>query len=711
MSDATLFETDEASYSGTVEVLSVIFAAEDDGYAVLGVQEPGSGEEFALVGPVAHLNAGDRAEVSGEWQTHSRYGRQLRARGAMPIDPADREGQIAYLTSLRHIGPARAERLVDEHGETVLQAIAADPTAVFGALRGVSVAQASAAAESWQASRAVRDLHVQLAPHGLAHLAAPIHGRYGERAMAILHEDPYRLTEIDGVGFARADRIALAADVPPDSDRRAQAAAVFALTEAEQQGHTNLPVEELRARAARLLGLDPDPDVLVAARGLLLEEGRVYREPTHATELAVAATLASRAAAPPHLDHEPGESPPADGDGRSLTDEQWAAVRGAFAARISVLTGGPGVGKTVCTRAIVEEAEAANARIALCAPTGRAARRLEEATGHEAKTIHRMLEWSPGREPGFAPGRPLPADLVVVDESSMLNLRLIEMLLGGLAESTHVVFVGDADQLPPIGAGKPFDDLIASGIAPVVRLNQIFRQAARSMITTAAHSVNSGRPPVLEPEQGQEHDFFFVDRANPERALDTVVEIVADRAPQRFGCDPVRDVQVLAPMYRGAVGIDALNERLQGRLNRGGAPALNGRFRVGDRLIQTRNSHELGLMNGSIVFLRSDDPGEEEIVVDTDDGGVLTIPYGETATLRLAYAISVHKAQGCEVPVVVGVCHRSHARMLNRPLLYTAITRARGACVLVGDPAALAMAVQRDDGGGRHSGLAQRLLG
>jgi len=708
----TLFETDEATYSGTVEVLGVIFSAEDDGYAVLEVEDAGSGEGFALVGPVAHLGAGDRAEVSGEWQTHSRYGRQLRARGAMPIDPADREGHIAYLTSLRHIGPARAERLVEEHGETVLQAIAADPAGVFGALHGVSAKQASAAAESWQASRAVRDLHVQLAPHGLAHLAAPIHARYGEQAMAILHENPYRLTEIDGVGFARADRIALAADVPPDSPRRAQAAAVFALAEAEQQGHTNLPVDELRARAAKLLGLDPDPDVLATARGLLLEEGRVYRERTHASELAVAATLAARAAAHPHLDHDPGDSPPEDDEHtRGLTDEQWAAVRGAFASRISILTGGPGVGKTVCTRAIVAEGEAANARVALCAPTGRAARRLEEATGHAAQTIHRMLEWAPGREPGFGPGRSLPADLVVVDESSMLNLRLIEMLLGGLAESTHVVFVGDADQLPPIGAGKPFDDLIAAGIAPVVRLSHIFRQAARSMITTAAHAVNDGRAPVLEPEEDQEQDFFFIDRPRPERALDAVIEIVAERAPRRFDCDPIRDVQVLAPMYRGAVGIDALNERLQARLNPRGKLVLNGRFRLGDRLIQTRNSHELGLMNGSIVFLRSDDPEEEEIVVDTDDGGTLEIPYGETATLRLAYAISVHKAQGCEVPVVVGVCHRSHSRMLTRPLLYTAITRARGACVLVGDPAALAMAVRRDDGGGRHSGLAARLRG
>jgi exodeoxyribonuclease V alpha subunit len=703
---ATLFDADAASYTGTVEVLGVIFRAEDDGYAVLEVQEADSGDGFALVGPVAHLSAGDRAEVSGEWQTHSRYGRQLRAQGALPLDPADREGQIAYLTTLRHIGPARAERLVDEHGEGVLQAIAADPQRVFGSLRGVSADQAAAAAESWHASRAVRDLHVQLAPHGLAHLAAPIHARYGDRSMAILHEDPYRLTEVDGVGFARADKIALAADVPPESSRRAQAAAVYALIEAEQQGNSHLPLDELTRRTGRLIGLAPDPDVLVQARGLLEDEGRIYREGTHASELAVAATLRARAAAPPHLDHDPGEAPR-----MKLTEEQWAAVRAAFAARVSVLTGGPGVGKTECTKEIVAEAEAANATIALCAPTGRAARRLEEATGHEAQTIHRLLEWMPGREPAFRPGRPLPADLVIVDESSMLNLRLCEVLLGGLAETTHVVFVGDADQLPPIGAGKPFEDLIDSGVAPVVRLTQIFRQAARSMITTAAHEINHGRPPHLDPGPDQDHDFFFIERATPERALETVVEVVAERAPAKFAVDPIREVQVLAPMYKGPVGIDALNERLQGELNPHGRRALSDRFRIGDRLIQTRNSHELGLMNGSIVFLRSDDPDEETILVDTDEGGTLVIPYSETGTLRLAYAISVHKAQGCEVPVVVGVCHRSHSRMLTRPLLYTAITRARSSCVLVGDQTVLAAAVRRDDGGGRHSGLAERLRG
>jgi exodeoxyribonuclease V alpha subunit len=706
---ATLFDADAPSHSATVEVLGVIFCAEDDGYAVLEVQDAESGEGFALVGPVAHLGVGDRAEVSGDWQTHARYGRQLRAQGALPLDPADRAGRIAYLTSLRHIGPARAERLVDEHGEGVLGAIAADPFAVFGSLRGVSSAQANAAAESWHASRALRELHVQLAPHGLAHLAAPIHARFGDRSTAILHEDPYRLTEVEGVGFARADKIALAADVPPESSRRAQAAAAYALTEAEQQGNSYLPAPELAQRTAKLIGLHPDPEVLQEGRGLLVDGERVYRELTHASEIAVAQTLARRAAAPAHIDHDPGETPPQEAEGAALTDEQWAAVRGAFGARVSVLTGGPGVGKTACTRAIVTAAAIADLRIALCAPTGRAARRLEEATGHPAQTIHRLLEWMPGREPAFKPGHPLPADLIIVDESSMLNLRLIEVLLGGLAESTHVVFVGDADQLPPIGAGKPFEDLIAAGIVPVVRLTQIFRQAARSMITTAAHEINQGRPPHLEPAEDQDHDFFFIERANPERALEAVVEVVAERAPAHFGVDSVRDVQVLAPMYRGAVGIDALNQQLQARLNPRGRAAVGERFRVGDRLIQTRNSHELGLMNGSIVFLRADDPDEEEIVVDTDEGGTLTIPYGETATLRLAYAISVHKAQGCEVPVVVGVCHRSHSRMLTRPLLYTAITRARSSCVLIGDRAALGTAIGRDDSGSRYSGLAERL--
>ncbi len=688
----------------TVTVRRVLFASEDGSFTILDALDEDSGDDVAVVGPVSHLQPGDRAEVNGSWEEHARYGHQLRAADAMPLDPTDRPGQIAYLTSLRQIGEVRAATLLGIHGDGVLEAIAADPEAVFGALPGLGARQAEAAAESWHASRAVRDLHVQLAPHGLAHLASLLHSRHGAEAMRVLHEDPYSLVEIDGVGFKLADRIALATDVPPDSERRAQAAASYALVEAERGGNTHLPAAELARAAAELLGTAPDPEVLTSTPGLLVDAGRVYRRPTHTRELWCAEAMAGRAAAPPRINHDPGGEPSG-----GLTHEQWAAVRGAFASRLSVLTGGPGVGKTVCTRAIVEQAQAASARVALCAPTGRAARRLEEATGHGAETIHRMLEWMPGSDPGHHAGHPHPADIVLVDEASMLNLQICEVLLGGLAETTHLVLVGDADQLPPIGAGTPFADLIASEIAPITRLSHIFRQAARSMITTAAHAVNEGRSPGLEPGPSQEHDLFFVDRPNPAHALETVAALVSERVPEGLGLDPVRDVQVIAPMYRTPVGIDALNERLQARLNPDGKSALKDRFRIGDRLIQTRNSHELGLMNGSICFLIEDDPDQEAVVVETDDGGSLVVPYDEATALRLGYAISVHKAQGSEVPVVVFVCHRSHARMLTRPLIYTAITRARRTCVLVGERPALAQAVRRDDAGRRHSGLAGRL--
>lgn len=707
---APLFDTDSTAHSSTVEVLTVTYCAEDGSYAVLRAEDTRSGERMVLVGPVAHLSVGEHAEVSGEWTTHERYGRQLQVRSAKPLDPTDREGHIRYLTSLRNIGRARAERLADLHGEQVLRLIAEDPHRAFAALPGVSDDQAAEAAEAWNESRTIRDLYVQLSPHGLAHLASSIHAHLGDEALPVLHEDPYRLTEVEGVGFLRADRIALAGGVPPESDSRAQAAAVYALAKAEERGHTYLPVNELSREVGKLLGLEADPDVLVSANGLLLDDGRAYRRRTLECERAVAETLARRLAAPPQLKHQPAEEPPEDAQGNVLTDEQWAAVQGAFAARVSVLTGGPGVGKTACTKAIVEEAVAAKVSFALCAPTGRAARRMQETTGHEAETIHRLLGWAPGREPDFKPGRPLPAELVVVDESSMLNLRLIEMLLGGLAESTHVVFVGDADQLPPIGAGKPFDDLIASERAPVVRLTEIFRQAAESMIITAAHEINEGRIPHLTPERDQEEDFFFVEKRNPVQLREAVVEMVAERASGHFGVDPIREIQVLAPVYKGPVGIDALNEQLRERLNPDGE-RVDERFRLGDRLIQTRNSHELGLMNGSIVFLESVDRERETVTLLTDEERAVIIPYQETSTLRLAYAISVHKSQGCEVPVVVAVCHSSNAGMLTRPLLYTAITRARRACVLVGDRVALKSAVRRDDSGRRCSGLAERLRG
>lgn len=699
-----LFES-EASFSGPVEVVRTIFAAEDDGFAVIEVRDD-SGDEFVATGTIGHLNPGERAKLTGQWTEHARFGPQVQVFTALPMDPSDRAGQVAYLSSLRHIGPIRAEALCELHGPEVLEKIAADPSGILGALPGLGQKQREAAIESWYETRAVRDLHVELAPHGLAHLAGKIHARFGDAAMRTIREDPYSLTEIDGVGFARADTIAIAAGFPPESDRRAQAAAWFLLGEAERRGHTHLPVDELVGQATKLLGHRPDPEVLTDARGVIAEDGRVYRQSTLDRECSLAADLRERASAEPHLDHSPEQA----GD-ENLTAEQWQAVIGAFGSRMSVVTGGPGVGKTVCTRAIVREAQAAGVRVALCAPTGRAARRLGEATGAEAQTIHRLLEWRPGAEPTYRPGHPLPVGMLIIDEASMINLHMADVLLAGLGHDTHIVFVGDADQLPPVGAGKPFADLIASGIVPVTRLTHIFRQAARSMITTAAHEVNEGRPPHLQPGPDQVQDFHFVERVTPERVRDAVVEMVGERVREGLGFDPIREAQVLAPIYRGEAGIDALNKELQERLNPDGRSAASDRFRIGDRLIQTRNAYESGLMNGTICFLVEDDPEEETIVLETDDGQSVELPYSETGDLRLAYAISVHKSQGCEIPVVIFVCHRSHSGMLSRPLIYTAITRARKMCVLVGDKPSLEMGVRRDEAGRRYSSLAPRLSG
>ncbi len=696
---------DETGFSGPVTALQVIYTAPDDGFAIVEVRDD-SGDEFVATGPLAHLKPGERARLNGEWQQHSRYGRQLKASVAVPMDPDDRAGQVAYLSSLRHIGQVRAETLCDTYGPEVLDRIAEDPSEAFGSLPGLRGKRVEAAVASWYETRAVRDLHVELGPHGLAHLAGKISARFGDEALRVLREDPYRLTEVDGVGFQRADTIAQGAGVPPESDRRAQAAAWYLLGEAERRGHTHLGRDVLTGQTRDLLGLEPDPGVLLAAPGLIAEDYRVYREHTLSREQWVAAELRDRAESDPHLDLTPEQEPDSE-----LTAEQWQAVLAAFTARISVVTGGPGVGKTVCTRAIVTAAREARLRIGLCAPTGRAARRLTEATGAEANTIHRLLEWRPGSEPTFKPGHPLPLELLIVDEASMINLHMAEVLLGGVGSDTHIVLVGDADQLPPVGAGKPFSDLLESGIVPATRLTHVFRQAAQSMIITAAHEVNLGRPPHLEPDPGQKRDFHLLERVGGSRVRQAAVEMVAERVRAGLGLDPVRDAQVLAPIYRGEAGIDALNRELQERLNPDGKKAIRDRFRIGDRLIQTRNAYDLGLMNGTICFLVDDDPDEELAVLETDDGQEVILPWDEAGDLRLAYAISVHKSQGSEIPVVIFVCHRSHAGMLTRPLIYTAITRAKEMCVLVGDRPALEAGVRRDESGSRNSSLALRLAG
>jgi exodeoxyribonuclease V alpha subunit len=694
----------EDGFDAEIRVRHVRWAAPDGGFAVLSVEAP-DGDDVTVAGPVAHLSEGDRARVVGRWAEHDRYGLQVQAEAAYELDPNDAAGALKYLTTISRIGKRRAKQLVDRHGPTVLEQIDADPDAAFSSLPRMSASAATAAADSWRERRALRDLYILLAPHGAGWLAAPLHERHGPSAVGIVRSDPYRLTEEHGIGFETADAIARAHGVADDSPSRYRAALIHVLQTAERRaGHTYLPLGELRRSAAELVG--PLPDGLIedlgATHALAVDNDRAALPATWEAEAALADDFSGLAKAPaaPHPDWlaEAVEE---------LTDEQRGAVEAAFERRLSVVTGGPGTGKTTLVSTIARLADRADLTLALCAPTGRAARRLEEATDHPATTIHRLLEWIPQEGPLRGPSFPIECDLLVVDESSMLSLDVARMLFDAVSEDTAVVMVGDADQLPPIGAGKPFADLIESGAVPVTRLSHVFRQSARSMIVSAAHAVRHGEPPPTKPEADQEHDFFVMRRDGDVDAADTVVDLATGRLASHYGVDPIRDVQVLSPVYRGALGIDALNERLRAALNPDGAELLDGDFRVGDKLIQTRNDYETGLMNGQIAIATGADEDDERLLVEADDGRAVEIPPGAVRWLRPAYAISVHRSQGCEMPVVVIPVHSAYGGMLSRNLLYTAITRAKQACVLVGQREAITRAARRADAFRRHTRLAE----
>ncbi len=692
-------------FDAEVRVQHTLYKAADESFAVVLIQAP-DGDTVTAAGPLAHLAPGTRARVAGRWQEHPKYGHQVEADLGYELDPDNASGVRKYLLTIRHIGKSRARVLMNRYGDAVLEQIDTDPEAAFAGLPGLGRRAAARAAESWRERRALRELYLLLAPHGAGWLAEPLRARHGSEATVIVRTRPYLLTEEHGVGFATADAIARANGAAIDSQARLRAATVHLLREAELRGHTYLTRAELRTRAAGLVGELEDAvlEALATDAVLALDDGRVAVAATFQTERAAAAKLAQLAAAEPVL----RRSKPPPRASADLSHEQQAAVGAAFACQLSVVTGGPGTGKTTLVGAIVEQAAAAKVEVALCAPTGRAARRLEDATGHPATTIHRLVEWQPGAGPVRGPGYPIECDLLVVDESSMLSLSVAATLLAALGEETHVVLIGDADQLPPVGAGKPFADVIESGRVPVVRLTHVFRQAARSLIVQAAHAINSGQPPRTQATDTELRDFFFIERPRDSDAAAEIVALATERLPRHYDADPIRDVQVLAPIYRGAVGVDMLNERLRAKLNPEGASCLDGPLRIGDKLIQTRNDYATGLMNGQIVIALGEEEDEdgERLLVETDAGERLAVPAERTRSLRPAYAISVHKSQGCEMPVVIVPVHSSHAVLLSRNLLYTAVTRARNACVLVGERQALTRALRRADAFRRNSRLA-----
>ncbi|MET0818547.1 MAG: AAA family ATPase, partial [Solirubrobacteraceae bacterium] len=699
--DSLIEGTPGSLFEGEVDIVRLRWSSDETGFAV--VEADRDGDEVVLVGTLAHLEPRERVRVRGTWQEDRRFGLQVRVLVAEPLPPSGDAALLVYLKRVKHIGAGRAGKLLDRYGEGVLDAIDRDARGAFR-WAGLNPRRTTEAVRAWDSLRSTRALHLLLAPHGLAWLVPRIEKEHGERAYAVVRDRPYDLTSVFGVGFATADVIARAAGVPEDSPARARAAVLHVLAEAEREGSTCLPVAELAGAAAALLGFTPEAALFqrMAEDGALVlepdgDEVWAYRPATAALEAELAAQVAALLGSKPVL-KLPGEPPPAD---VVPAPEQAAAVRAAFASRLSVVTGGPGTGKTATIKLICAAATTQKASVLLVAPTGRAARRMAESTGLDAFTVHSALGWIPGQGPTV---EVLDARVLIVDETSMANLELLVTLLRAVGSRTHVVLVGDADQLAPVGAGKPFAELVGARAVPVAELTHIFRQAAGSMIVRGAHAVRHGDPPSFAREEGLVHDLFLVERDDAADALEQIVSLVCERLPGHFGVDPVTDVQVFAPVYRGALGIDAINARLREALNPRGKPVLGGRLRVGDKLMLSgRNLHELGLMNGSILRLMEHREDAETLLVEAD-GIAIALPEDEAPRLQLAYACSVHKGQGIELPVAIVIAHSAAgAYFLRREMLYTAMTRARIATLIVGTRGVVARAAATPDTSRRHS--------
>src|SRR4051794_41002561 len=546
-----------APFDDEVVIRRLRFTADDTGFAVVDADR--AGDDVVLIGTLAHLEERERVRIEGVWADDKRFGPQVKVRVAESVPPSGDEALIAYLRRVKHIGIGRAARLLERYGDDVLFAIDEDPARAFRAA-GLNPKRVNEAIRSWNGLRSTRALHLLLAPHGLAWLVPRIAGEYGDRAHEGVRSRPYELTSVFGVGFAIADTIARGAGVPRDSVGRVRAGVIHVLSEAERDGSPCLPVHDLAPAAAKLLnGPPPDAALLQAMSAAdqihLEDDGGVvwaYRPPTAALEAELADTIGRLRDAEPVL--EParlaGPAPASAGD-VIPAPEQWGAVEAAFTSRLSIVTGGPGTGKTATIRLICAAAKEQRASVALVAPTGRAARRMAESTGMDASTIHSALGWIPGQGPTKDE---IDADLLVVDETSMANLELLVTLLRAVGDEMHVVLVGDADQLAPVGAGKPFAELVATKVVPVAELTHIFRQAAGSMIVRGPPAVRRGEPPSFTPGENVKRDLFLIERTDPQQALDEIESLVTQRLPAHYGVDPLTDIQVFAPIYRGALG-------------------------------------------------------------------------------------------------------------------------------------------------------------
>ncbi|MHB8088002.1 MAG: SF1B family DNA helicase RecD2 [Anaerolineaceae bacterium] len=701
---------------------------EDDGYCVITLDVTENGAEVKAVGVVPEVREGDQLRIQGVWANHPVYGRQIKINSAVRVMPKTTTGLINYLSSglIRGIGPTTAERIVSTFGEGTVEMLDYKPDMLLG-IKGISKTKLVKIIEDWQNNRSITKTMTFLQGHGITPgLAYKLHKVYGEDTIDRVKANPYELAgRVWGVGFQTADRIARAMEIPLYAPSRIEAGVTYVLRQASGEGHTMLPVQQLIAESTKELGID---SVLVeSAIEKLIHDGEcvrdtgeegpsIYLSTFYYTEVGAAAHLQRLLQDPASRFSATLEKNLLDldtkGKGLGLTGTQIEAVQNALINKVTLLAGGPGSGKTTCLKVLVDICKKSWHPIALASPTGRAAKRMAEATGEEAQTIHRLLGFIPG-ESGFAHNEqePLDVDLLIVDESSMLDINITYALLRAIPSDTHVLFVGDPDQLPAVGAGNVLQDMINSQKICLTKLTKVFRQGKGSLIIENAHRINNGEMPDVTNDL--DGDFFFFQIGDPEKACDQIVDLVTKRLPERYGFDPTTDIQVLAPMRRGVLGITELNKRLRNALNpdgQGKADIHIGErtFRVGDKVMQLHNNYALGVFNGDIGVIEHINMEDSEIIVDFE-GHKAVYDTTELDDLVHAYCISYHKSQGGEVPVVITVIHESHYVMLRRNLIYTGITRGKKLCIIIGTKKALQMAVSNNMVSRRHTGLAYRI--
>ncbi|WP_211108605.1 SF1B family DNA helicase RecD2 [Azospirillum baldaniorum] len=710
--------------SGLVE--RVTFHSPETGFCVLRLKVRGQRDLVTLVGHAATIGAGEFVQASGAWVNDRNHGLQFKADFLRATPPTTVEGIEKYLGSglIRGIGPVYAKKMVKAFGEAVFDVIEQEPDRLRQ-VTGIGPKRAQRIIAGWADQKVIREIMIFLHSHGVGtSRAVRIFKTYGPDAIQLITENPYRLArDIRGIGFKTADAVAARLGIEKTAMIRARAGIGYALAEATDQGHCGVPVAELIPLAVKLLEIDAS--ILETAAELERQDGAVVAdslggEPClflaslYRAEQAIAERLRRLAGGPvpwPEIDAEkaiPWVEAKAE---ITLAEGQREALRQAATSKLLVITGGPGVGKTTLVNSILTMLKAKGVSIALAAPTGRAAKRLSESTGLEARTIHRLLETDP-QAGGFKRDEtnPLDCDLLVVDETSMVDVPLMNALLRAVPGRAALLLVGDVDQLPSVGPGQVLGDVIGSGAVPVVRLTEIFRQAATSRIIVNAHRINAGQMPEM-PKTGEDSDFYFVEAATPEAGVAKLIEMVRDRIPRRFGADPVRDVQILCPMNRGGLGARSLNIELQRVLNPPGESRVERfgwTFGPGDKVMQVENNYDKEVYNGDLGIVSAVDP-EEGTLTATFDGRPVTYDFGELDEIVLAYATTIHKSQGSEYPVVVIPVVTQHYTMLHRNLIYTGVTRGKRLVVMLGQRRALAMAVRGTQGRRRWTKLGEWL--